>query len=79
MVNASGEEDAGKRLDILNKSNDGFYIASEDLKLRGPGAWKCTERLSFKLEGKKYHRTSYVSADTGAASVPRGMDCVSGR
>ena len=26
-----------KRLDILNKSNDGFYIASEDLKLRGPG------------------------------------------
>ena len=42
-------------------------------------AWKCTERLLFKLEGKKYHRTSYVSADTGAASVPRGMDCVSGR
>lgn len=37
MVSASGEEDAGKRLDILNKSNDGFYIASEDLKLRGPG------------------------------------------
>ena len=26
-----------KRLDILNKSNDGFKIASEDLKLRGPG------------------------------------------
>ena len=24
-------------LDILNKSNDGFYIAEEDLKLRGPG------------------------------------------
>ncbi len=26
-----------KRLEILNKSNDGFFIASEDLKLRGPG------------------------------------------
>lgn len=26
-----------KRLEVLNKSNDGFYIASEDLKLRGPG------------------------------------------
>ena len=24
-------------MEILNKSNDGFYIASEDLKLRGPG------------------------------------------
>lgn len=28
---------AKERLDILNKSNDGFYIAEEDLKLRGPG------------------------------------------
>ena len=26
-----------KRLEILNKSNDGFKIAGEDLKLRGPG------------------------------------------
>ena len=26
-----------KRLNILNKSNDGFFIASEDMKLRGPG------------------------------------------
>lgn len=26
-----------ERLDILQKSNDGFVIASEDLKLRGPG------------------------------------------
>ena len=26
-----------ERLEILNKSNDGFFIASEDLKLRGPG------------------------------------------
>ncbi len=37
MVDSSGEEDTRKRLDILNRSNDGFYIASEDLKLRGPG------------------------------------------
>ena len=26
-----------QRLEILNHSNDGFYIASEDLKLRGSG------------------------------------------
>lgn len=37
LVNCSKEEGAGERLDILNRSNDGFYIASEDLKLRGPG------------------------------------------
>ncbi len=26
-----------KRLEILEQSNDGFYIAEQDLKLRGPG------------------------------------------
>lgn len=26
-----------RRLDVLNRSNDGFFIANEDLKLRGPG------------------------------------------
>ena len=37
MINTSNTKNAKKRLDILNKSNDGFYIAGEDLKLRGPG------------------------------------------
>lgn len=37
MVNSSNSRVAQKRLEILNKSNDGFYIAKEDLKLRGPG------------------------------------------
>ena len=37
MVNGNGGKDTMERLDIMNRSNDGFYIASEDLKLRGPG------------------------------------------
>lgn len=37
MVNCSKQDGTQERLDILNRSNDGFYIASEDLKLRGPG------------------------------------------
>ena len=37
LVDGSGEDGTRKRLEILNKSNDGFFIASEDLKLRGPG------------------------------------------
>ena len=37
MVNCSDSSTAKKRLEILNASNDGFAIASEDLKLRGPG------------------------------------------
>ena len=37
MINGSESGKNQKRLDILNRSNDGFYIAEEDLKLRGPG------------------------------------------
>lgn len=37
MINTSNSKTAKKRLQILDASNDGFYIASEDLKLRGPG------------------------------------------
>lgn len=37
MINTSNTQTAKKRLEILNRSNDGFFIASEDLKLRGPG------------------------------------------
>ncbi len=51
MVNASGPE-AQKRLDILNHSNDGFHIASEDLKLRGPGDFfglRQSGDMEFKL------------------------------
>ena len=37
MINTSRSKNAKKRLEILNQSNDGFKIASEDLRLRGPG------------------------------------------
>lgn len=37
FVQGNDVKETSKRLEILNKSNDGFYIAGEDLKLRGPG------------------------------------------
>jgi ATP-dependent DNA helicase RecG len=37
FVNTSANKEASERLAILNRSNDGFFIAEEDLKLRGPG------------------------------------------
>lgn len=37
FMTASKAKETKERLDILNKSNDGFKIASEDLRLRGPG------------------------------------------
>lgn len=37
MISASDAPEIMERLEILNKSNDGFFIAGEDLRLRGPG------------------------------------------
>ena len=37
MINTSKGEEAAERLSIIRDSNDGFFIASEDLRLRGPG------------------------------------------
>ncbi|MCD8130719.1 MAG: ATP-dependent DNA helicase RecG [Lachnospiraceae bacterium] len=37
FVASKDDEKTMERLNILNRSNDGFFIANEDLRLRGPG------------------------------------------
>ena len=37
FMSGSKAKETRERLNILNESNDGFKIASEDLRLRGPG------------------------------------------
>lgn len=37
FIAATGQNDTMERLQVLNKSNDGFFISSEDMRLRGPG------------------------------------------
>ncbi len=36
FIQGNEEKETSKRLDILNKSNDGFFIAGEDLKASWP-------------------------------------------
>ena len=37
MICTDDREEVRKRLEVMNRSNDGFEIAREDLKMRGPG------------------------------------------
>ncbi|MCR5211760.1 MAG: ATP-dependent DNA helicase RecG [Lachnospiraceae bacterium] len=37
FMDCSGKKEPDKKLSVINSSNDGFFIAEEDLKERGPG------------------------------------------
>ena len=52
FVDSTMSEESQKRLAVLKESNDGFHIASEDLKLRGPGdlfGIRQSGEVSFRL------------------------------
>ena len=60
FVSADEKAESMERLEILNKSNDGFHIASEDLKLRGPG-----ELFGIRQSGEFSFRVGDIYADAG--------------
>lgn len=71
FVSANEKRETMERLDILNRSNDGFQIAAEDLKLRGPG-----ELFGVRQSGDFSFRLGDVYADatilqTAAEAVDR--------
>ena len=51
VFNSNLSENAKKRINILKKSNDGFKISEEDMKLRGYG-----DMLGFKQSGQQSFR-----------------------
>lgn len=64
LVSGSRSKETKKRLEILNTSNDGFYIAGEDLKLRGPGdlfGIRQSGEMEFKL-GDIYNDAKILKA-----------------
>ena len=59
-------ENAKKRLKILKSSNDGFLIAEEDLKLRGPGdllGYQQSGIKNFRFADPIHHKDLFVLAE----------------
>lgn len=74
FINSSETKKASERLEILNHSNNGFEIANEDLKLRGPGDFfgvRQSGDMEFKL-GDIYSDASILK--TAADMVNRIED-----
>ena len=77
FINSSDDKDAAARLDIMNRSNDGFKIAEEDLRQRGPGdlfGVRQSGEMHFRL-GDIYHdadlvKESAVDADRILSADP---------
>ena len=70
------QEQVSKRLEILNKSNDGFYIAGEDLKLRGPGdlfGIRQSGDMEFKI-GDIYNDSATLTKASEAADEILALD-----
>jgi ATP-dependent DNA helicase RecG len=62
FLNTSESDEAKERLETMNKTNDGFKIAEEDLKQRGPGdlfGVKQSGELVFRV-GDIYHDSDLV-------------------
>lgn len=76
FMQGNGAKETSKRLEILNKSNDGFFIAGEDLKLRGPGdlfGIRQSGLLEFKL-GDIYQDADVLKAASEAAGMILSCD-----
>ena len=76
FIQGNNEENTSKRLKILNESNDGFYIAGEDLKLRGPGdlfGIRQSGLMEFKI-GDIYNDSAILTKASEAADEILALD-----
>lgn len=84
LVDTTMSEESKKRLDVLKDSNDGFFIAGEDLKMRGPGDFfglRQSGDLSFRLgdiytDSAILKQAEEAAEKTLAAEGARGIQAI---
>ncbi len=64
LVSDTEGEDARARLRLLTKTNDGFAIAEEDLRMRGPGDFLGTDGARQSGEGASFRMAALCSDPT---------------
>lgn len=64
FVSTKDNKETMERLQILNKSNDGFFIASEDLRMRGPG-----ELLGIRQSGEFSFKIGDIYSDASVLKL----------
>lgn len=69
FIHTNDKKESLERLSVLNRSNDGFFIAEEDLRLRGPG-----DLFGIRQSGEFAFRIGDVYND--AAVLKQAGECV---
>ncbi len=66
LISSSGKDEAKRRLSIMSAHSDGFKIAEEDLKMRGPG-----EFFGTRQHGYPELRVGNILKDTALLNLAR--------
>ena len=72
FFNLSGKPQTNERLEVLRQSNDGFKIAEEDLKQRGPGDFfgiRQSGDFGFKMADIYQDSSMLLKADQAAGRL----------
>ena len=80
MFKSNLSENAKKRINILKKSNDGFYISEEDMKIRGFGdilGFKQSGIKSFKLADPIHNSDLFLLAEKEMRKIEMNNDDIS--